>query len=77
MQVYFIWILLRMPGIMQVVKQKFWTNRSLSYLCSIFQNLESGDDYAQIKLDYHIGILDFSPFPDYPEFYASYKVDKW
>lgn len=59
---------------MQVVKQKFWTNRSLSYLCSIFQNLESGDDYSQIKPAYHIGILDFSPFPDYPELYATNKM---
>ncbi len=59
---------------MQVVKQKFWTNRSLSYLCNIFQNLKSGDDYSQIKPAYHIGILDFSPFPDYPEFYATHKM---
>lgn len=59
---------------MQVVKQEFWTNRSLSYLCSIFQNLERGDDYSQVKPAYHIGILDFSPFPNYPEFYAAYKM---
>lgn len=59
---------------MQVEKQKFWTNRSLFYLCGIFQNLESGDDYSQIKPTYHISILDFSPFPDYPEFYATNKM---
>lgn len=59
---------------MQVASQDFWTNRSLSYLCSIFQNLESGDDYAQIKPAYHIGILNFSPFPDYPEFYATNQM---
>lgn len=59
---------------MQVAKQDFWTNRSLSYLCSIFQNLESGDDYSKVRPAYHIGILDFSPFPDYPEFYATNKM---
>ncbi len=59
---------------MQVAKQDFWTNRSLSYLCSIFQNLESGDDYSNVKPAYHIGILDFSPFPDYPEFYATNQM---
>lgn len=59
---------------MQVVNQRFWTNRSLSYLCSIFQNLESGDDYSKIKPAFHIGILDFSPFSDYPEFYATNKM---
>lgn len=59
---------------MQVVNQGFWTNRSLSYLCGIFQNLKHGEDYSQIKPAYHIGILDFSPFPDYPEFYATNKM---
>ena len=59
---------------MQVANQDFWPNRSLSYLCSIFQNLESGDDYSQVKPAYHIGILDFSPFPDYPEFYATNQM---
>lgn len=59
---------------MQVAKQDFWTNRSLSYLCSIFQNLESGDDYSNVKPAYHIGILDFSPFPNYPEFYATNQM---
>ena len=59
---------------MQVAKQDFWNNRSLSYLCSIFQNLERGEDYELVKPSYHIGILDFSPFPDYPEFYATNKM---
>ncbi len=59
---------------MQVVKQDFWTNRSLSYLCSAFQNLKRGEDYSQVKPSCHVGILDFTPFPDYPEFYASNKM---
>ncbi len=59
---------------MQVANQDFWPNRSLSYLCSIFQNLESGDDYSRVKPAYHIGILNFSPFPDYPEFYATNQM---
>ena len=59
---------------MQVAKQDFWNNRSLSYLCSIFQNLERGDDYSKVKPAFHIGILDFSPFPDYPEFYATNQL---
>ncbi len=59
---------------MQVANQDFWPNRSLSYLCSIFQNLESGDDYSRVKPAYHIGILNFSPFPNYPEFYATNQM---
>ena len=59
---------------MQVASQSFWSNRSLSYLCGIFQNLKHGEDYSQVKPAYHIGILNFSPFPDYPEFYATHKI---
>lgn len=56
---------------MQIMKQEFWNNRSLIYLCAIFNNLKSGMDYSQIKPAYHIGILDFTPFKKYPEFYAT------
>ena len=59
---------------LQVIQQSFWCNRSLSYLCCIFNNLEKGEDYSQIKPAYHISIVDFSPFPDYPEFYAANKM---
>ena len=59
---------------MQVLQQSFWSDRSLSYLCDIFNNLKKGEDYSQIKPAYHIGIVDFTPFPDYPEFYATNKM---
>lgn len=59
---------------MQVLYQGFWNDRSLLYLCNAFDNLEKGDDYTAIKPAYHIGILDFTPFPMYPEFYATYKM---
>lgn len=59
---------------MQVGEQKPWNNRSLSYLCKIFDNLEKGADYSKIKPSYHIGILNFTPFPRYPEFYATNKM---
>ena len=59
---------------MQVLQQSFWSDRSLSYLCDIVNNLEKGEDYSQIKPAYHIGIVDFTPFPDYPEFYATNKL---
>lgn len=59
---------------MQVGEQDYWNNRSLSYLCAIFDNLEKGDGYSQIKPSYHIGILNFTLFPKYPEFYATNKM---
>lgn len=59
---------------MQVLRQGFWNDRSLIYLCRAFDNLESGDDYTRIKPAYHIGILNFTPFPTHPEFYATNQM---
>lgn len=59
---------------LQVRTQSFWNDRSLAYLCRIFDNLEKGEDYFDVKSAYHIGILDFTPFPEYPEFYAVNKM---
>lgn len=59
---------------MQVAAQDFWSDRSLLYLCAIFNNLKKGKDYPKVKPVYHIGILNFTPFPKYPEFYATNKM---
>ena len=59
---------------MQVDNHYNWTDRSLSYLCRAFDNLCRGEDYRLTKPVIHIGILDFTLFPDEPEFYASYKM---
>lgn len=59
---------------LQVRAQGFWNDRSLAYLCRIFDNLEKGENYFDIRPAYHIGILDFTPFPEHPEFYATNKI---
>ena len=59
---------------MQVLRQGFWQDRSLLYLCRAFDSLEKGDDYTEAKPAYHIGILDFTPFLEHPEFYATNKM---
>lgn len=59
---------------MQVVNQHNWPERSLSYLCRSYDNLKSGDDYIHVKMAIQIGILDFTLFPDAPEFYATYMM---
>ncbi len=59
---------------MQVLHQDFWNDRSLLYLCKAFDNLEKGSDYTALKPAYHIGILNFTPFPAHPEFYATSKM---
>lgn len=59
---------------MQVVNGKDWPERSLTYLCKSFDNLKSGNDYIDVMPVIHIGILDFTLFPEYPEFYAHYAM---
>lgn len=59
---------------MQVKRQVDWAERSLSYLCRTFDRLTEGENYDDAKSAIHIGFLDFTPFPDIPEFYASHKL---
>lgn len=59
---------------MQVINQRNWVERSLSYLCRNFDNLESGGDYIDVIPVHQIGILNFTLFEEYPEFYASYEL---
>ena len=58
---------------MQVVNEHDWPERSLSYLCRSFDYLKAGEDYIGIKPVMQICFLDFTLFPDHPEFYATYK----
>ena len=46
---------------MQVVNLGNWPERSLTYLCRMFDQLKSGEDYRNVKKTLHIGILDFTP----------------
>jgi predicted transposase/invertase (TIGR01784 family) len=59
---------------MQVLNKLNWQDRSLSYLCRSFDQLHARQDYNEVGPAIHIGFLNFCPFPDYPEFYASYKL---
>ncbi len=60
--------------VVQVLKLKFWKERSLGYLCRSFDNLNKGDDYSQTKPAIQIGILDFEIFENDTEFYATYHL---
>ncbi|MCM1417007.1 MAG: Rpn family recombination-promoting nuclease/putative transposase, partial [bacterium] len=59
---------------MQVANRLNWRNRSIMYLCRSFDHLNHGQDYTEAKPAVHIGFLDYTLFPDRPEFYASYKL---
>lgn len=58
---------------MQVINLHNWQERSLSYLAREFDQLKKGDDYEQIQPVIQIGLLDYTLFPDAPEFYATYQ----
>lgn len=59
---------------MQVESLSFWKERSLAYLCRSFDTLNRGDSYLLIKPAIHIGILDFTLFPENPAFYSTYHL---
>ena len=59
---------------MQVINYYDWPERSLSYLCRNFDNLSRGDEYINVKSVHQIGILDYTLFEEYPEFYATYGI---
>ena len=58
---------------MQVINEKNWTERSLSYLCRNFDSLKKGVQYTVVQTVYQIGILNFTLFENNPEFYARYQ----
>ncbi len=59
---------------MQVINEQNWVERSLSYLCRSFDHLEKGETYDLVCPVHQIGILNFTLFPDEPEFYANYQL---
>ena len=59
---------------MQIANKLNWTNRSLLYLSRSFDNLHHGQDYLDIHSAIHIGFLDYTLFPEHPEFYATYQL---
>ena len=59
---------------LQVINRKNWPERSLSYLCRCFDSLNPAEGYGDVKSAMHIGLLDFTLFPKFPEFYATYQM---
>lgn len=59
---------------MQLLNKHDWNERSLLYLCRVFSNVESGDEYYEVAPATHIGFLNFTISPDNPQFYSTYKL---
>lgn len=58
----------------QVLNEGDWEERSLYYLCKNFAELKRGRPYHDLLPVMHIGILDFSLFPDSHQFYSEYLL---
>ena len=59
---------------MQVKNEFNWSERSLTYLCRAFDQLQSGQEYEETLPVIHIGFTDFTLFPETSEFYAKYRM---
>ena len=57
---------------MQVADLGNWEERSLTYLCRAFDQLNAGEDYLEAKKTIQIGILDFTPDNFPAEFFMDY-----
>lgn len=59
---------------MQIANEHNWPERSISYAARSFDNLNSGEEYINVMPVHSIGFLDFTLFPETPEFYATYQL---
>lgn len=59
---------------MQIMNFHNFPERSLGYLCRSFDHLNKGQDYQDTKSVVQVCFLDFTLFPDTPEFNASYSL---
>ena len=58
----------------QVIDEKNWPERSLTYACRTFDQLKKGESYIDVKPVRHIGFLDYDLSDFTPEFYATYQL---
>ena len=59
---------------MQLYNDGYWPERSLSYTCRSYDNLNRSAGYNEVLPVLHIGFLDFTLFPKHPEFVAEYQL---
>ncbi|MDD3416388.1 MAG: Rpn family recombination-promoting nuclease/putative transposase [Lachnospiraceae bacterium] len=59
---------------MQITNYLDWPDRSIGYLSREFDQLNRGSAYSNVLPVHQIGILNFTLFPECPEFYATNKI---
>ena len=57
-----------------MIKERYWRDRSLSYICRSFDSLNRSMGYGSVKPVRQIAFCDFTLFEKTPEFYATYKI---
>ncbi len=59
---------------MQVTKQSYWKERSITYLCKSYDNLSSGENYDLVYPAMQLSILDFDLFEYIEELCSRYYL---
>lgn len=59
---------------LQMWNQLYYISRSLYYWSKSYDTLKAGENYDKLKPTCHIGIIDFSLFPEEPQFYSKYRL---
>ena len=59
---------------MQAEYQASWPNRSVIYLFRSFDDLSAGQSYDNLQPAKQIGILNYTLFPEEPEFFSHYML---
>ncbi len=59
---------------MQVTKQGYWKQRSITYLCKNYDNLNSGENYDMVCPAMQLSILDFDLFDGIEELCSRYYL---
>ena len=59
---------------MQVYHDPDWVDRSICYTSRSFDNLNQGKKYNAVLPVTHVGFLNYTLFPDHPEFFATHLL---
>lgn len=59
---------------MQVYHDSDWVERSICYTSRSFDNLNHSQKYSEVLPVTHVGFLNYTHFPEHPEFYATHLL---
>ena len=59
---------------MQVYRDSNWSERAICYTARSFDNLNQGQNYNAVLPVTHVGFLNYTLFPEHPEFYSTHLL---